>query len=367
MNQTSVTKHLVIVAAGTGGHVMPGLAVAEEMRSRGWEVSWLGTRTGMEKTLVAQRGIWLDVIDFNGLRGRGMLGTLTGVIKLGKAMAQCLRILRQRQPTVVFGTGGYVCVPAGLITALLGKPLVLLNADAAWLMSNRFLRRMADRIALGFPSSPLSEEGVDENATREICTGNPVRVELTRLAAPAERFAHRSGPLRILVLGGSLGAMILNETLPRALALFDEVSRPHVVHQTGERHVDNVRAAYAEHGMNAEVVPFIDDMAAAYASADVVICRAGAITVAELCAAGVPSILVPLRVSTTAHQTHNAQWLAGVGGCLHMPQTQLSAAHLAECLRSLDRTRLLAMAECAWSQAKPHATRDVANLIEEVA
>jgi UDP-N-acetylglucosamine--N-acetylmuramyl-(pentapeptide) pyrophosphoryl-undecaprenol N-acetylglucosamine transferase len=352
-----MNQHIVIVAAGTGGHVMPGLALADEMRARGWTVSWIGTRTGMEKDLVQQRGITLDLLDFSGLRGKGMAGWLFGGVKLLRAMWQCVQILRLRRPSVVFGTGGYVCVPAGLMASLMGKKLVLLNADAAWLMSNRFLRTVADRIAFGFAG---------KDAAAGVWTGNPVRSEVARLPAPAERFAGRSGVLRVLVMGGSLGATVLNETVPRALALIHAHERPHIVHQTGQRHLESVRAAYAEQGLTENVLPFIDDMASAYANADLVIGRAGAITVSELCAAGVASILVPLRISTTAHQIHNAEWLAQQGACLHLPQAELTPARLAELLRSLDRTRLLQMAECARQQAKPQAATAIADLIEAV-
>ena len=352
-----MNRHVVIVAAGTGGHVMPGLALADEMRARGWTVSWIGTRRGMEKDLVQQHGIALDLLDFSGLRGKGVMGALLGGFKLLQAMWQCVRILRLRRPAVVFGTGGYVCIPAGMMASLLGKKLVLLNADAAWLMSNRFLRSLADRIAFGFSG---------KDAAAGVYTGNPVRAEVAQVPVPAERFADRSGPLKVLVIGGSLGAMVLNETIPCALALMAPDQRPQVIHQTGQRHLDSVRAAYAEQGQTAEVVPFIDDMASAYASADLVICRAGAITVSELCAAGVASVLVPLRISTTAHQVHNAEWLAQQGACLHLPQAELTPARMAELLRSLDRPRLLHMAERARLQSRPQAAQAVADLIEEV-
>jgi UDP-N-acetylglucosamine--N-acetylmuramyl-(pentapeptide) pyrophosphoryl-undecaprenol N-acetylglucosamine transferase len=266
--------------------------------------------------------------------------------------------MRLRDPSVVFGTGGYICVPVGLMTSLMGKKLVLLNADAAWLMSNRFLRPLADRVAFGFAGKA---------AAAWIWTGNPVRTEITQVALPAERFSGRSGPLKVLVIGGSLGAMVLNETVPRALASIEVNERPHMVHQTGLRHLDSVRAAYAEQGLTADVVPFIDDMAQVYANVDLVICRAGAMTVSELCAAGVASVLVPLRISTTAHQVHNADWLAQQGACIHLPQAELTPSRLAELLRSLERDRLQRMAECARALARPDAARAVAHLIEEVA
>lgn len=352
-----MNRHVIIVAAGTAGHVMPGLAVADEMLARGWTVSWIGTRSGLEKDWVARRGLTLDVLDFSGLRGKGWAGWAFGGVQLLRAMLQAIRILRRRRPTAVLGTGGYICVPVGLMASLLGKKLVLLNADATWLMSNRILRALADRVAFGFAG---------QDAAAGVYTGNPVRADVAALASPDVRFADRHGPLRLLVMGGSLGAMILNETVPRALALLNPEQRPSVVHQTGQRHVDSVRAAYAEQGVVAEVTPFIDDMALAYGDADVVICRAGAMTVAELCAAGAPSILVPLRISTTAHQVHNAQWLAAQGGGIYLPQTELTPARLAELLRSLNRAHLLVMAQCARLHAQPQAAKAVADLIEDI-
>ena len=373
-------RHLLIVAAGTGGHVMPGLAVAQVMRERGWTVSWLGTRSGMEKTLVPKYHLPFDAIDFTGLRGKGWRGAVSGSFKLLRALWTSACVLRRRKPSVVFGTGGYVCVPVGLMAKLFRKPLVLLNADAAWLMSTRFLKPLAHKVAFGFP--------VDAN-NKAVWTGNPVRAEVAALPAPAERFANRSGALRVLIIGGSLGAMVLNETVPRALGLLNAAERPEVTHQAGQRHVEQVRAAYATQNqatqnqatqnqatqsqttsnqapqnLSVQVLPFIDDMASAYADADVVICRAGAITVAELCAAGVAAILVPLRLSTTAHQTHNAQWLANLNGAIHLPQSELTAQKLADLLRGLTRPQLQQMAQRAHAQAKLGAANAVADLIE---
>ena len=353
-------SHLVVMAAGTGGHVIPGLAVARELQSRGWSVSWLGTRTGMENRLVPPTGIPLDTIGFSGLRGKGALHTLTGGMRLLGAFWSCLQILRRRRADVVLGMGGYVCFPGGLMASLLGKPLALVNADAALLMSNKALLPIADAVAFGFDGAAV---GRVKNAQ---VTGNPVRAEIEALPAPAQRCAGRSGPLRVLVVGGSLGARVLNETMPQALALLDAAQRPHVLHQTGQGNDATVTAAYAQAGVQAEVRPFIDDMAAALAECDLVVCRAGAVTVSELCAAGVAAVLVPLIVSTTSHQRDNAQWLAGHGAGIHLPQTELTPRHLADLLAGLTREALLAMAGKARALAKPQAAARVADQIESL-
>jgi UDP-N-acetylglucosamine--N-acetylmuramyl-(pentapeptide) pyrophosphoryl-undecaprenol N-acetylglucosamine transferase len=353
-------SHLVIMAAGTGGHIVPGLAVAREMLRRGWSVSWLGTRGGMENRLVPQAGIALDTIGFSGLRGKNLAETLTGSARLLKAFWDCLRILRRRSADAVLGMGGYVCFPGGLMASLLSRPLVLMNADAALLLSNRLLLPVADRVAFGF-------DGADSARTRHgVVTGNPVRAEIEALPPPARRFAGRSGPLRLLVVGGSLGARVLNETLPAALALLLADERPRVTHQTGSAHVDGVRAAYLQCGVEAELLPYIDDMPHRLADCDVMVCRAGAITVSELCAAGVAALLVPLVIRTTAHQRDNAVWLAGHGAAVHLPQSGLTAGRLADELRRLDRGRLLAMAEKARALARPHAAARVADELDKL-
>jgi UDP-N-acetylglucosamine--N-acetylmuramyl-(pentapeptide) pyrophosphoryl-undecaprenol N-acetylglucosamine transferase len=351
-------KHLIVMAAGTGGHVIPGLAVAREMQSRGWRISWLGTPAGMENQLVPTSGIPLDTIAFSGLRGKGLLHTLTGALHLVGAFWSCLQIIRRRQASAVLGMGGYVCFPGGLMAALLRRPLVLVNADASLLMSNKALLPFADRIAFGF-------DGASAKAAKNaVVTGNPVRAEIEALPAPAERFAGRAGALRVLVVGGSLGARVLNECVPQALALIDAAQRPQVTHQTGQANAASVRAAYAQAGVEAEVLPFIDDMALRLAECDVIVCRAGAGTVSELCAAGVAAVLVPLIVSTTSHQRDNAQWLAGQGAGIHLPQTELSPRTLAELLTGLTRDTLLNMAIRARALAKPKAAARVADQIE---
>ena len=355
-----MSRNLVVMAAGTGGHVIPGLAVAREMLARGWTVSWLGTTHGMENKLVPPSGIAMDNIAFSGVRGKGLLHTLSGGVRLLGAFWSCLRILRARRADAVLGMGGYVCFPGGLMAALLGKPLLLVNADAALLLSNKALLPVAERIAFGFDGPALAKL---KNA---VVTGNPVRAEIAALPEPAQRFAGRNGPLRVLVVGGSLGARALNEAVPQALALIDIAQRPRVTHQTGAANLEAVRAGYERAGVEAELRPLIDDMAQQLADCDLIVCRAGAVTVSELCAAGVAAVLVPLVVSTTSHQRDNAQWLAGQGAGLHLPQAELSPKRLAELLAGLTREALLAMSTKARALAKPRAAACVADEIESL-
>lgn len=356
-------RHLVIMAAGTGGHIMPGLAAAREMQSRGWSVSWLGTSHGMENKLVppeSESGIPMDTITFSGLRGKGLLHAATGGLRLLKAFWDCRRILKARAANAVLGMGGYVCFPGGLMASWLNKPLVLVNADAALLLSNKSLLPVADRVAVGFPGGGAAQV---KNA---VVTGNPVRAEIEAIAAPEARYAGRSGPLRLLVVGGSLGAQVLNQTLPAAIAALPANQRPHIVHQTGAAQADAAKADYAARGVQAEVLPFIANMAQRLSDCDLMVCRAGAITVSELCAAGVPAVLVPLVVSTTSHQRDNAAWLAGQGGAVHLPQSELTAERLAAELSGLTRERLLAMAQKARALAQPRAAARVADEIERL-
>lgn len=355
-----MSRHLVIMAAGTGGHIMPGLAVAREMRARGWSVSWLGTRAGMENKLVPPSGIPLDVIGFMGLRGKGAWGLLRGAAQLLKGFFECLGILRKRGADAVLGMGGYVCFPGGLVAKLLGRPLMLVNADAALLLSNQSLLRFADRVAFGFDGAAA------RRVPQAVVTGNPVRAEIEALPVPAQRLAGRSGPLKLLVVGGSLGAQTLNQTVPAALARMPAALRPQVTHQTGERQLEAVCSAYAQAGVAAEVLPFIEHMDQRLADCDLIVCRAGAITVSELCAAGVASVLVPLVISTTSHQRDNAQWMAQHGAAIHLPQTELTPDTLAQLLLSLTRERLLVMAEAARAVAQPRAAQRVADEIERL-
>ncbi|RRS06267.1 undecaprenyldiphospho-muramoylpentapeptide beta-N-acetylglucosaminyltransferase [Aquabacterium soli] len=364
----STSKHLVIMAAGTGGHVMPGLAVAREMQQRGWAVSWLGTKAGMENRLVPPSGIPMDTIGFSGLRGKGLLHTLTGGLRLVKAFGECFGILGRRKADAVLGMGGYVCFPGGLMASARGLPLVLVNADASLLMSNKALLPVADAVAFGFDSEDVAKVATRHRVAH--VTGNPVRAEIEAIAPPALRFAGRLGPLRVLVVGGSLGAKVLNDTLPRALALLAPEERPRITHQTGVAQYEAVKATYGQQGIDlpreVEVLPFINDMDQRLADCDVIICRAGAITVSELCVAGVPSILVPLVVSTTAHQRDNAAYMAKHGAAIHLPQGELTPESLAERLRGLHRDDLRAMADKAHALARRGAAAAVADDIERL-
>jgi UDP-N-acetylglucosamine--N-acetylmuramyl-(pentapeptide) pyrophosphoryl-undecaprenol N-acetylglucosamine transferase len=353
-----MSNHLLIMAAGTGGHIMPGLAVAREMLSRGWTVSWLGTRHGMENRIVPPSDIELDTINFAGLRGKGLFGTLLGGFKLLGAFWQSLMIVRKRKPAVVLGMGGYVCFPGGLMASWLSKPLVLMNADAELLLSNKSLLSVADTVCFGFEGDAVKE------VKQAVVTGNPVRHDIFAIPVPLSRFNGRSGALRVLVVGGSLGAQVLNECVPKALALLSNNERPMVTHQSGEKHFDTLKQTYQQAGITAEIVPFIDNMAERMRACDVMICRSGAITVSELCAAGVASILVPFVASTTAHQVGNAQWLAQSGGAIHVPQAEFTPERLAALLRGLTRAELQAMASKARSRSMPDATERVADQIE---
>lgn len=359
---TQPSRHLVIMAAGTGGHIMPGLAVADEMQRRGWSVSWLGTESGMENRLVPPTGIPLDTISFSGLRGKNLKDTVFGGVRLIKAFADCYKILSSRKADAVLGMGGYVCFPGGVMSAARTLPLVMVNADAALLLSNRALLPITDVLACGF-DGPAAQHKVAR------VTGNPVRAEIEAIADPAQRFAGRSGPLKVLVVGGSLGARALNQVVPQALARIAPEQRPRITHQTGMANLEAVKADYAKAGLDpqrdVELVPFINNMAARLADCDLIVCRAGAITVSELCAAGVPSILIPLVVSTTAHQRDNAAFMAQHDAAIHLPQTELSAQALAARLQSLQRDELARMAGRARALARHRSAAAVADAIEQ--
>jgi UDP-N-acetylglucosamine--N-acetylmuramyl-(pentapeptide) pyrophosphoryl-undecaprenol N-acetylglucosamine transferase len=356
-----MTKRLMIMAAGTGGHIFPGIAIAQSMRERGWEVSWLGTAHGMEGEIVPKHGIAMDTIDFAGMRGKGIGHTISGAFKLAASFASCRKYLALRQPDVVLGMGGYVTVPGGMMARARGIPLALVNADAALLLSNKTLTPMAQRVLFGFPAD------FGKAAGKAVVTGNPVRKEILAMPSPGHRFAGRSGPLQLLVVGGSLGAKVLNDAVPAALALIPEGLRPVVTHQSGKKNIDALRAAYAQAGVQANVVDFIDDMAAEYANADLVLCRAGAITVSELTAAGVASVLVPFVASTTSHQRDNAIWMDKQQAAVHLPQGELNPQRLAQLLQTTSRDHCLAMAEAAQAVGKRDANKAIAAVLEELA
>lgn len=354
-------NHLIIAAAGTGGHVMPGLAVAEEMKKRGWTVSWIGTPVGMEGRLVGSRQIEFDTLDFTGMRGKGLSHMLGGALKLVKSCFAARSIVKSRQATVLFSTGGYIAVPAAFGARTCGIPLVMMNCDADSLMSVRAVMPYAAAVMCGFDGECAKRAG-----GKAIVSGNPIREEILALTPPAQRYAGRSGPLRILVFGGSLGAKVLNDTVPEAIALFDKAHCPEVMHQCGKNNAEAVQAHYERLGVKAKVMPFIDDMAAAYAWADVVVCRAGATTVSELTAGGIPALLVPFVVSTTQHQLGNAKYLEAHQAGVYIDQKVLSAQSLFEKLNSLDRDALIEVAENARKLSHRDAAKTVADQIERL-
>ena len=338
------------MAGGTGGHVFPGLAVADEMRSAGWRVVWLGGKDGMEVDLVPRRGYELEAIRFSGLRGKGLLRMALLPLNLLIAFWQSARVLFRVRPDVVLGMGGYVSFPGGMMAVLFNRPLVVHEQNSIAGLANKLLAEMADRRLTGFPGALRKSQWC----------GNPVRAEIAALPAPGERFRLRAGPLQLLVVGGSLGAQALNEIVPQSLALLPGERRPQVTHQSGVKHLERLRDNYALAGVPAETVAFIDDMAASYGRADLVICRAGALTVTELAAAGVASILVPFPYAVDDHQTHNARFLADAGAAVLVQQRDLSPRRLADLLLELTRDKLLEMATRARALAKADAARSVA-------
>ncbi|WP_123589441.1 undecaprenyldiphospho-muramoylpentapeptide beta-N-acetylglucosaminyltransferase [Salinisphaera orenii] len=350
----SRVPHVLIMAGGTGGHVFPALAVAEALIARGARVSWLGTSAGIEARLVPERGLELHTIDVAGLRGKGALSWLTAPLRLLRAGGQALAVVRRLAPQLVVGMGGFASGPGGLAARLLRRPLLIHEQNAAAGLTNRGLARIATTVLQAFPDTFTGAEA------RTV--GNPVRREILALPAPAARWAGRDGPVRLLVLGGSGGALAINERVPAALAQLAPAIRPVVRHQAG-RTLDAARAAYAEHGVEGEVSAFIDDMAAAYGWADAVICRSGALTVAELAAAGLPAILVPYPFAVDDHQRANGRYLVEAGAAELIDQDTLTVARLAEAMRALcaDRERLLARAESARAAAWPRATDDIAD------
>lgn len=343
---------LMVMAGGTGGHIYPGLAVADALRERGWKVVWMGNPDGMEARIVPASGYEVAWVRFTALRGKGLLRKLLLPLNLLKGFAQALAQIRRVRPDVVLGMGGYVTFPGGMMAALLGRPVVVHEQNSVAGLANRVLAGVADKVVTGFPGVLKKGEWL----------GNPVRADITAVAPPAVRFAGRSGPLKVLVVGGSLGAAALNEAMPKALALLAPEDRPLVTHQAGTRQIEALRAGYQAAGVGGELLPFIDDMAARYAGADLVICRAGALTVAELAAVGVASVLVPFPHAVDDHQTGNARFLADAGAAILLPQTELTPQRLAALLQDMTRERLLTMAEKARSCAKPDATARVADV-----
>jgi UDP-N-acetylglucosamine--N-acetylmuramyl-(pentapeptide) pyrophosphoryl-undecaprenol N-acetylglucosamine transferase len=357
--------HVVVMAGGTGGHVFPALAVAEVLLARGCSVSWLGTRQGIEARLVPAAGIPVDWLDIGGLRGKGWQGWLAAPWRLGKAVVQASAALRARRPAVVLGLGGFVAGPGGLAARLAGIPLVVHEQNAIAGLTNRSLARLAQRVLAAFPTA--------FPAGRATVTGNPVRANISALPAPTKRFATRQGVARVFVFGGSQGALAINRLLPAALGVLPQGLRPTVLHQAGrgDERVAAVRAAYAAAGVEAEVREFVEDMAAEYAAADLVVCRAGALTIAELAAAGIGAVLLPLSTAVDDHQTANAAWLVSAGAAVRIDERGLTAEALGaqlERVLAAGREGWLRMAEAARSCAITDAAEKVADIcLEEAA
>lgn len=377
------SRTIMIMAGGTGGHIFPALSVAEYLRAQGWEVVWLGARGGMEAELVAPKGHTMAWIRFTGVRGRNFLSLLLLPLSLLIAFWQSARAIFLHRPHVVLGMGGYVAFPGGMMASLLNRPLVIHEQNSVAGLANRVLALIADRVLVAFPDPFAADEGASKKTgikrragsvsslipypSSFMEVGNPVRDDIAALDRPEARFAARPDRLQLLVIGGSLGAQVLNETVPRSLALLPEQARPRVTHQSGTAHIEALREHYARAGIAAELVPFIDDMAARYAVADLVVCRAGATTVAELAAAGVASVLVPYPRAVDDHQTLNARYLVERGAAVLLPQYEFTAEKLAGLLAGFTREKLLAMARAARAAAKPDATRAVAQVCMELA
>lgn len=344
---------ILVMAGGTGGHVFPGLALAAALRERGCRVSWLGTSDGIEARLVPEAGIELHTLPIAGLRGKGLASRLLAPWRLGISLWGALAVMIRLRPQVVVGFGGFATGPGGLMASALGRPLLVHEQNAVAGLTNRWLARIADQVFAGFPDSFPESVGC-----RTI--GNPVRREIADLAPPGERWASRTGRLRLLVLGGSLGAKTLNEVVPAALSSLPAEARPLVRHQAGERTLDLALDAYREAGVDAEITAFIEDVAEAYGWADLVICRAGALTVAEVAAAGLPAVFVPYPHAVDDHQTANAGFLVAAGAAWCIQDAELTPQGLGGLLGGLRREALLDRAERARAEARPDAVQQLA-------
>ena len=347
---------ILIMAGGTGGHIMPGLAVADVLRDRGWTVRWLGHQEKMEGQIVPARGYELAPLRFAGLRGRGLRAKAVAPFLLMRALWQAWDHFSKIRPNVVLGMGGYVSFPGGVVSALRARPLVLHEQNAIAGMANKVLARISKRVLAGFPGALVGAEVV----------GNPVRHEVVALEDPLQRYSQRTGALRLLVVGGSLGATALNNMLPEAIARLPESRRPEILHQSGAQHLDALKLAYQQAGVRAECVAFIDNMADALGQADILICRAGAMTVAEVAAAGVAALFVPYPHAVDDHQTANARFLSDDGSAWLMQQESMTAAGLSEWLGLRNRQELAAVAQRARVHARPLAAQRIANICEEL-
>lgn len=360
-NEAQQVGTAMITTGGTGGHVFPGIAVARALRARGWRVLWLGAEAGMEARLVPEAGIAFESIRFGGVRGKGIRTMIFGSLELLRAFWQSRKILKQYRPDVVIGFGGFASFPGALMAVAGRIPMAIHEANAVPGLANRILRHGADRVFVGFPD--VFGAGALPNV---VWSGNPVRDEMLRQLPPRERFASRTGPLRILVVGGSLGARAINECIPAMLAMLPEGERPRVTHQTGEKQIDHVRSLYARYQVGATFMPFIDEMGNAYAEADVVICRGGAMTVAELAAVGVGALIVPFAGAIADEQSANANMLVEKGAAVKMDQNELTPKTLAMWLAGMNRARALAMAENAYQLRKENAAETVAQVCAEL-
>ena len=347
----------LVMAGGTGGHIFPGLAVAQALRDKGWRVHWLGTPNSMETRLVPLRGFTMELVDFSGVRGKGLMAWVVLPWRLLRACVQSFKVLQRVRPDVVLGFGGYISLPAGLMTALRRIPLVLHEQNAIAGMANQVLSKVAARIFTAFPNVVANAQWV----------GNPLRSEFLNQAKPSERFAGRTGPMKVLVVGGSLGARALNSVVPLALEKIPLAARPSVVHQSGDKEIEALRANYAAANVQATLTPFIDNTAQAFAEADIVICRAGASTVTEIAAVGAAALFVPFPGAVDDHQTHNAQFLTKQGAGWTIPQRELTPEYLATWLQSLNLYALQDCAEKAKVLACLNATQAIAQACEELA
>jgi len=352
-----MSRTALVMAGGTGGHIFPGLAVAEALRERGWRVHWLGAPGSMEEKLVPPRGFAFEPVQFGGVRGKGPATLALLPMRLLRAFLQSIAVVRRVKPDVVVGLGGYITFPGGMMSVLLGKPLVLHEQNSVAGLANKVLASVADRVFTAFPNVLKKAQWV----------GNPLRAAFLSQGEPAARFAGRSGPLKLLVVGGSLGARALNAVVPKALALIAPAERPRVTHQSGAKQIDELRANYAAAGVEGELTPFIDDTAEAYADADLVVARAGASTVTEIAAVGAAALFVPFPSAVDDHQTTNARFLVDAGGGWLVQQTELTPELLADLLKNTGRAALLERAEKAKTMQKTDAVAHVVRACEELA
>lgn len=354
-SKTTYPRPIMIAAGGTGGHVYPGLAVAKVLQERGVRIVWMGTHNGLEARVIPEAGIEMAWLNVTGLRGKGIKTLLMAPIRLVMALGQAIGIMLKHKPAAVLGMGGFVAGPGGLVAAVMGKPVLIHEQNAVSGFTNRLLSRVAKKVLEAFPHT--------FDSAKVESVGNPVRKEIAALPSPDERLQGRTGKLRLLIVGGSLGALALNQTVPEALALLPVEIRPEVRHQAGKKTFETASKAYKDAMVEAEVLSYIEDMAEVYAWADLVICRAGAMTISELAAAGVASVLVPFPYAVDDHQTANARYLSEEGAALLCPQSEITAASLAKALEKLvtDRNKILEMSNKARALAKPDATEQVAD------